>query len=262
MVRGAYRLHGTKVKERPLPITLLLLKGILAAMAAYPRDFGGDRAATALRAAFALAFACFILAVKFTHNSGEFDPRFHLSRGSVSWSPPTLTIPASKGDPFRVGVPVAIPDSGTSCCPVRLLHDWLRLNPSAGPSEPLFSLPGGAFPATAVTNALATGLRIIGSNPKGFTGHSFRHGAATWAKSIGIPASEVQLLGRWAGSSFRTYLAPGRAPHMVTARRLLTSRASDSSLPASGIPRLADAWNSDDDRLAKGADDDDDGTTP
>ena len=30
-----------------------------------------------------------------------------------------------------------------------------------------------------------------------YSGHSFRRGAATWAKQAGIPDSDIQLLGRW-----------------------------------------------------------------
>lgn len=241
VIRGAYKLFGTAPVSQPLPITLPVLQAILKQMRLHPENFGGPASALALRAAFALAFACFLRMSEFTYVT--FDRDTDLRRASVDLSsdPPTLSIPASKTDPFRKGVTVAIPEgSTTDDCPRRLLRLWLY-DSSGRPDDALFYLPGHSFSRTIVCGHLASALVDAGYDPSSFSGHSFRRGAATWAASIGIPDEQIQRLGRWAGSSFNRYIdAPGTA--FNTALTTLLRPGAASSLPADGLPPAKRIW--------------------
>ena len=39
-----------------------------------------------------------------------------------------------------------------------------------------------------------------------YSGHSFRRGAATWAKEAGLTDHEIMLLGRWKSIAYRLYV--------------------------------------------------------
>ena len=45
-----------------------------------------------------------------------------------------------------------------------------------------------------------------GNNPSYFTGHSFRHGGATWAFQCGMPGELIQICGDWVSHSYKRYL--------------------------------------------------------
>ncbi|BEJ16100.1 hypothetical protein CspHIS471_0507050 [Cutaneotrichosporon sp. HIS471] len=252
VIDSAKRKWGVVRKEQPWPITLPVLTRILAIIAERPQDFGGPRVATCLRAAFALAFACFLRMGELTHDT--FDARFCLARRSLTLAEPDgtgrvslLHIPASKTDPFRVGVSVVVPYAGGPACPVTLLREWMDLTSQQDPDEPLFTLPGraGAFPRKRVVAYLAAAIAAAGLPARQFSGHSFRRGAATWAQSIGIPRDRIQMLGRWASDAYKRYVDTPLESLQRSGAAMLLAAPSASTLPANGVPRQQDMWQLD-----------------
>ena len=51
----------------------------------------------------------------------------------------------------------------------------------------------------------STKLRALGLQTDGYSGHSFRKGAAQHAHDSGILDDQIQMLGRWTSEAFRVY---------------------------------------------------------
>ena len=49
-------------------------------------------------------------------------------------------------------------------------------------------------------------IQLAGINPSGYSGHSFRIGAATTAAAKGIDADTIRTLGRWSSDTYRWYI--------------------------------------------------------
>lgn len=238
VIHGAHRRWGTVRKKQPLPITLPVLSAVDRALRNRPSAFGGRQSALCLRAAFQLAFGCFLRLGEITYSS--FDPALHLDRDCVLWEdglPSRLCIKTSKTDPRRRGVEVPIPRGRDRLCPATVLARWMRVAPAQQPSSPLFVLPGGSFDKRRVVDLLRTALFEAGVTPHAFSGHSFRRGAATWAASIGVPAARIQILGRWNSTAFRRYLEVPLRSRALAVSELFAAPVSQSVLPPDGIPR-------------------------
>ena len=67
-----------------------------------------------------------------------------------------------------------------------------------------FSLPG--WYASVPDPALRQALTAAGIDTAGYSGHSFRIGAATTAAQAGFSDSLIQALGRWKSSAFQEYI--------------------------------------------------------
>ena len=179
-----------------------------------------------LYAAFCLAFAAFLRIGEFTWSNSDWQSdgdfkQWHITRNSVRFHPSGprpnrlhLTLPASKTDPFRHGITLTIAAAESSnfhsdtskTCAVSALYRLLDKWP-APPHTPLFSnthlITGNtttngrlaSFDRTHVVNRLRDLLVQAGITGH-YSGHSFRRGAATWARQAGIPNGDIQLLGR------------------------------------------------------------------
>jgi len=153
-----------------------------------------------------------------------------------------LTLPASKTDPFRKGVTLTIarsPIDGDPACPVTSMLRYLQKFPSY-PDAPLFTLnymqpgsddgldahylPGAAFRRAHVVGSLRRLLFEAGI-PGNYSGHSFRRGAATSARAAGIPAEDIQLLGRWKSEAYKRYIQV-HPEHLYLASRRLQAQPS------------------------------------
>lgn len=247
VIAGAVRKWGTVSRDQPLPITLPILRRVCEYISEHPTFFGGRLQALALRAAFTLAFACFLRKAEFTYDT--FDPDRHMSRSSVSFSADgkraSLRLPASKTDPGRKGTEIPIPAGTRDLCPLRLLRRWFAESPAPG-SAPLFDLGGHPFEGARIVSFLRMALNGAGYPADAFTGHSFRSGAATWAASIGHPTERIKIMGRWVGDSVHRYVRLPAADHLAAASGLLTASANQSTLPADGIPHRYQIWKDED----------------
>ena len=158
-----------------------------------------------LWAACCLGFFGFLRAGEFTTNS-SFDPSIHLTVGDVqadSLVDPTcfkVHIKCSKTDPFRVGCDIYVGRGNSLVCPVLALGNFLALR---GPSPgPLFCYADGR-PLTR--QQLSSTVQAI-LHSAGYSGYSFRIGAATTAAARGIPDHLIKTLGRWSSDAYQLYI--------------------------------------------------------
>jgi hypothetical protein len=233
VIRGIKIFNGAiegDLRER-LPITRDLLLRILVRL-----DSNTQEGAT-YHAAFCTAFAGFLRVGEFTWTSAEWllgaadFSTWHVTCRSVHSldddSRLYLTLPASKTYPFRMGITITIAAASDVACPVRSLRHLFQRYPLPIFS-PLFTLgrdrtstvnsaftlghnPTGttavdsAFTRTKVISRLRAIFLELGV-PGNYSGHSFWRGAATWARSIGIPDADLQLLGRWKSDAYKRYI--------------------------------------------------------
>src|SRR5579859_4221235 len=202
ILRGAARKYGNKPKRERLAITKEILQAIVLNLRGTHDDIN-------LRAAFCTAFAAFLRMAEFTWSCWN-DKSFlqHLSRGSVQFlgDKVILTLPASKSDPFRQGVAIPLCSSGDSTCPVTALRLLYRRYPLPA-TAPLFSQACGPFDRQWALRKVSQSLLFSGINPKGFSGHSFRRGAAISAVNAGIAKSDIMKMGRWKSDSVERYFS-------------------------------------------------------
>ena len=107
-----------------------------------------------------------------------------------------LHLKKSKCDQFGKGVDVVVGRTGQQLCPFSALLDYidrsLRVSFSSKPRiyKPWF------------IKEFQKLLVAAGLPEEGYTGHSFRIGAATTAAVVGIPDSTIKTLGRWQSAAF------------------------------------------------------------
>ena len=126
-----------------------------------------------------------------------------------------LTLHHAKTDPFGSGTAIFLGKTGHPyLCPVQALLAYLSRRP--GPrSGPLLIHEGGQ-PLTRdqFVRLLKDALSACGIDCKGYSGHSFRIGAATAAAQAGIPDHLIKTLGRWESEAYQTYI---RTPPSILA---------------------------------------------
>lgn len=219
-LRGAKRIAGAPPSSSKLPITLPLLRALLAQLPAV-----ANKDATTYHAAFCLAFACFLRSGELTWTS--FDPQHSLSVACVAFadnkSHALITLPASKTNPFRKGVRLVAPAVGGSKCPVTALQ--LVVAGKAG-HEPLFMRHDGApFSRDFFVTTLRRCLLRLGIAADAYCGHSFRRGAATWAATQGCNEETIKTLGRWDSNCYRRYVDRTAQERAAMARTLYSCRS-------------------------------------
>lgn len=197
------RLRGEGDRKERREITKPILAELVAT---FDRD---TLHGATMYAAFCLAFAGFLRVGEFTWDKKNYrKPRFQeffCTRRSVRLNNQslTLTLPASKTDPWRRGVSLQIAASNDATCPVAAMR-YLFENFPASQDSPLFH-PDRPFTRKLVVDTLNAALRQIGQ-PGRYSGHSFRRGAATSAKAAGLSADEIKLLGRWKSDAWERYV--------------------------------------------------------
>lgn len=205
IIRGIQRLRGDANTKERQPITRDILLKILTQFDVTTRE------GATLHAVFYLAFGGFFRMGEFTwsQQDGE-QPDFaawNLTRGSVKLYEDhlLLLLPASKTDPFRRGVSITIAATGDEACAVRSIRHLFTCF-SASTSSPLFQTAAGVlFTRRLATDILREKLQVMGYTGV-YSGHSFRRGAATHARNMGLSDDEIMLLGRWKSGSFRLYI--------------------------------------------------------
>ena len=240
------RKYGSRPTRERLEITSEILQAILVTLRYTHDDIN-------IYAAFCTAFAGFLRIGEFTWSTWN-DQSFlqSLSRESIHFvrDGVILQLPASKTDPFRKGVSIPLSPSGDSTCPVIALRTLVERYPQPA-TAPLFSRLIGPFDRKWVLSKLRQALLFAGINPGGFSGHSFRRGAANSALKAGISREDIMKMGRWKSDSIDRYFS------LTTENRLLFSLstqlhakpgppnfASDSRHAHSAIPRHRDTHTS------------------
>ena len=205
VLKGIRNLAPEHSRLQRLPITPGLLRSIRSLWSQQPLTF--DR--VMLWAAFCTGFFGFMRAGEFTTNNFIEPPGLSLKDIAIdSHQNPqilTLHLRRSKTDPFGRGTHIHLGRTQTDLCPVSAMLSYLAIRPST--SGPLFIFKDGS-PLTKpkLICHLRNAISQLGLNTAGYSGHSFRIGAASTTARIGISDSNIQLLGRWKSSAFLTYI--------------------------------------------------------
>lgn len=160
---------------------------------------------------FCLGFFGFMRAGEFTCPSLEaFSPDM-LSPQDVSVDshlcPSHLAVhlKRSKNDPFAAGTTLHLGATRKALCPVSSMLGYLAIRPSM--PGPLFLFrDGSTLSRPRLVQALHQALGAAGIDSSGYSGHSFRIGAATTATQMGVSDSMIKTLGRWRSSAFMLYI--------------------------------------------------------
>jgi hypothetical protein len=74
-----------------------------------------------------------------------------------------------------------------------------------------------------------------------YSGHSFRRGAATWARSIDSPDADLQLLGRWKSEAYKRYIEV-QPEHVYHVSRRLQTLPPPPMAASHRLPAMAWTW--------------------
>lgn len=231
-LRGVKQLRGVPAAKAALPIQLPLLKSMLTQLPLVATGL----ALAMYRAAMALAFACFLRCGELTHSG--FNPKKHLSVGSVYFAPDRsyaiITLPSSKTDIGRQGVKVVAPATDGIECPVLAL---LAITIGRSKESPLFHTKGtDSFDREAFINTVRQCISLCQVPADGFSGHSFRRGAATWASRVGYTEEEIKVLGHWNSDCVRRYIDRSADQRCSLALKMFRSKPKVKTVD------ISDSW--------------------
>lgn len=221
-----YVLRGVRRAPRPprqprLPITPKILRHIKNQWASH----GGETDYVMLWAACCVGFFGFMRAGEFTCTQGGQSPPLTVKDVAVDEranpSMVRIHLMHSKTDPFRHGVDIYLGRTGRDLCPVAALLAFMAVRPAV--DGPLFVFANGT-PLTRdrLVEAVRHALQQAGVPAAGYSGHSFRIGAATTAAEAGLEDSMVRMLGRWESSAYQRYIQTPRATLAAFSARLVT----------------------------------------
>ncbi|SAM83686.1 uncharacterized protein UBRO_20781 [Ustilago bromivora] len=153
------------------------------------------------RAAFCLAFACFLCSGKLMWEASSIPV---LTVGLVEFahngSFTTIFLPSSKTNLFSTSVTLTAPSVPHKTCVVKALQVICK---GCFSSALLFTLDDGLlFAHSSFLNTLSQCLTTCGISPQGYSGHSFWRGVATWVAANGTDDTTIQGLGRWCSDCF------------------------------------------------------------
>ena len=138
----------------------------------------------------------------------------------------------SKNDPFAAGTRLHLGTTGHFSCPVSSLTGNLAIRPTK--PGPLFVFSDGSPLSRSRLMQSRQVLSEVGVDCSGYSGHSFRIGAATTAARLGVSDSPIKTLGRWKSSAFMLYIQTARQ----RLARVLSLLVSGNSLGTTGRPPL------------------------
>jgi hypothetical protein len=211
IVRGSYELYGRSKKLR-LPITRDILAAITTATPQTIEDLN-------LQTCFLLSFAAFLRMGEVTYEAKD-SPRSSwffetkVTRSCIKFSQNNdhvrLHLKRSKTDIKNEGTTILVAAIDSPLCPVKALLQLFNLDPQQ-PNAPLFSFSGQPFTKDRVHRKLNDLLQSNGIDPRDYTLHSFRKGAAQHAKDSGMRDDQIQALGRWTSQAFQVYFKTSAA---------------------------------------------------
>ena len=214
VVRGVQRLRAEQGKtlRRRKPMTVEVLEVLWASWSVSP----GGVDANMLWAAATLAFFGFMRSGELTiPSTGGFNPGTHLSwqdMATDSVTSPTVVkvrLKASKTDQARQGCTLIVGSTGNELCPVAAVLGFMAL--SGRKQGPLFQYRSGKpLTQAGFVGEVKAVLERGGMSSEGYSGHSFRIGAATTAAAAGIGDAVIQRLGRWRSEAYKGYVQPER----------------------------------------------------
>ena len=186
-----------------------------------------------------MAFAGFLRVGEFTYREadrqlGSSFGKWYITKRSLKVSNNAthmeLTLPASKTDPFRKGITLAIASTQDPRCPVEAMRQLLHTDSHRPHSAPLFCIgehDQRAFTREYVVTQLQHLAQMAGLGQGTWNGHSFRRGAATWATQAGMSEGEIQTLGRWRSDAYKSYIEYSNDKRIALSQRFQLNRARD-----------------------------------
>ena len=209
-LRGIKKATAKAVKTR-IPLTTDLISNLHSVLAAGLVDTDSD---ILLWAAICVGFFAGLRCGEFTVKSA-FNPDIHLCKGDVIFAFDsslgkaycTLTLRASKTDPFRQGCQLLLYATGHTLCPITALQAYMARRTTFSLESPLFCLPNGT-PLTRkkFIELLRLALEKAGLPSNSFCGHSLRRGFATSLSLAHTPETIIQTLGRWSSNCYKRYI--------------------------------------------------------
>ena len=177
-----------------------------------------------------MGFFGFMRAGEFTVKSPlDFDPAVSLTLQDISvdrHSDSTMIcihLKQSKTDPFRHGVDIFLGRTGSGLCPVSAVLAYIAIRREV--AGPLFMFSDSSpLTRTKLISAVQRALAQAGFDTAGYTGHSFRIGAATTAAQAGIEDSVIKMLGRWESGAYHRYLRTPRDTLAAVSCQLIGGR--------------------------------------
>ncbi|KAJ5267283.1 hypothetical protein N7478_010091 [Penicillium angulare] len=242
LIDGARRLNPISKARVRKPVsrdTITKLSAGLAILPSQPLEMTANllddlNFATACR----VAFAGFLRLGEFTYKTEDLKQRSiflatKLTRSDIRFSSSLdhaqLTLKRTKTDRHHEGVQIILAKTGDRACPVDALQKLLILDPR-GPDAPLFSFHRRPSSRNNFLSTLSTKLKALGIQAEGYSGHSFRKGAAQHAHDSGIPDDQIQVLGRWTSEAFRVYFTTNASVLYKLNRQFQTGSPAPLSL--------------------------------
>lgn len=115
-----------------------------------------------------------------------------------------LRLRKSKTDQFKESC-IKIYGNEKALCPVKALKEYLDVV-KRDKNSALFWFRNKPLSQKKFNEMLKYALKLVDINPKVFSSHSLRSGAASTAAHRGVPAWLIQKLGRWRSGCFKTYI--------------------------------------------------------
>lgn len=205
MLSGAQRLSAKP--DTRYPITVTVLKQIVDALKHVAYSFQQH---ILFRAMFLLAFHAFLRVGEITSRNDKnahllqfSDIKFSRVRGKDSL---VLTMSSYKHNVSKQPVSLEIfPILNSLYCPVMAIKKYLALRGHR--DGPLFcDQILNPITRSEFCSVLKAALSFAGYDTKKYKAHSFRIGAATTAHSMGIPESQIKVMGRWHSDSYHRYI--------------------------------------------------------
>jgi len=227
-LRAARRVLGDAPRQK-LPITIDMLRG-------FSRQLDlTDPNSVVLLTAFLVAFFAFLRKSNLVPGKeSDFNNRLVLQRKHVTWDSAGrayLTLSATKTIQFgerTITLPLALlSDRNAAICPSKNLRRMLSLpNIRAGPTDPLFCLPGGrgkrtkALTYSVFLSSLKSLLVKQGYDVSKYAGQSFRRGGATFALECGVSEPFIKMQGDWRSDAYLLYATVSRASQLTAVQRM------------------------------------------
>ncbi len=200
LLKGIHKLTPDHKRATRHPITPDIMQTIHTLWSQQPTTFNK----TMLWAAFCLAFFGFMRAGELTASTAGNQANLQVNDVTVDShvNPQLLTIHLrhSKTDQFGAG---HYSRTSSTVCPVTAMLGYLARMPTTSTRTTLFIFENGALlTRQKLVSHLRQAIALVGLDPKAFSGHSFRIGAA----AIGLNDSTIQQAGRWKSNTFGTYI--------------------------------------------------------
>ena len=199
---------------------------------------------TMLWAAFLLCFFGFMRSGELcTHEENNGEGAVELAFHDVAvdnLANPTeiqVRLKRSKTDVFRQGTLIHIGRTDDDLCPVAALLSWMVTRGNR-PGPLFYFASGKPLSRSTFVREFRQAVSEAGVSPNGYSGHSFRSGAATTAARNGVSDCHIKKLGRWKSSAYLRYIKPAPSQLASFSRSLVASSSGEPNDHSRNMQRL------------------------